>query len=96
LCQIAFIEIRTSAYLRRESSLSGVELGHGDYLEHIRAIADACHNLPGGPPSEADARRRLAYLWRTASEQQRAWNRATLTKESIDADRLIGAGGDAP
>jgi hypothetical protein len=96
LCQTAFLEIRASAHLRQVSSASGVELGNGDYLEHIRAVADVCHNLPGGPPSEADARRRLAYLWETASEQQRGWIRATLTWGSIDADRLIGAAGDAP
>lgn len=89
LCQTAFLEIRSSAYLRREIVQFGVGLGDGDYHEHIRVLADVCHNLPGGPPTEAEARRRLGDLWSTATDAQRAWIRATITGHSIDMDQLL-------
>lgn len=43
----AWASSRASAYRRERQTLGEPATDGGDYLDHIRAVADAVHNLPG-------------------------------------------------
>lgn len=81
----ALLQIRTMAYLRRDSSDPTA-----DYIERIRMIADICHHLPG---SLGSGRSRtdippFLYMWMTASVAQRSWLREQWTRMGYDFSDL--------
>jgi hypothetical protein len=80
-------------------SMAGRRPSHdpAESIDDIRAIADACHNLPLclGHTSKRQRRqaanRQLGYLWRSAETKKIEWVRTSLDKigyDYADLDRL--------
>ncbi|MCO6004497.1 hypothetical protein NE236_05840 [Actinoallomurus purpureus] len=94
LLWLACIEIRHIAARGRNAATTEPEGPAKNGYERIRAIADACHNLPmllGQSRKRVRRRaavRQLEYLWKTATDEQLAWLHAGLDKIEYDYSNL--------